>query len=126
MGEKHLWEVVHPYYCAEQNYRARGDECGQYYDSFEEFLKDWSIEDDEADYNLLFRWDWLDADKENEDFKDEADKYDSDLLKIFWIMQRLGDYRYCIIKVKKEEEDKVIKFLKPRWEYMNSLWSPFF
>lgn len=68
----------------------------------------------------MCRWDWLDSDKENADINDEKDKFDSDELKIFWLLQRIGDYRYCIIKVKKEDE--VVKFLEPRWEYMKSLW----
>ena len=65
----------------------------------------------------------MDKDKENEE--EEEELYDSDELKIFWMLQRKGDYRYCVVKVNKEDEEKVIEFLKPRWEYMKALWSPF-
>ncbi len=119
--EKHLWEAEHPYYCAEQNARAKGDEAGQRYDSFEDFLEDWG--DADLDYSLLFRWDWLDADKENQD-PDPNYRFESDELKLCWMLQRIGDYRYCVVKVKKEDEEKIIEYLKPRWEYMKSLWSP--
>lgn len=115
----HLWEIEHSYYCNEGNYRS--NDCGHSYNTFDDFLSEWG--DADLDYNLLFRWDWMDKDIANKELEDE-DKYDSDLLKIFWLLQRKGDYRYCVIKVNKEDEDKVIKFLKPRWEHMQALWKP--
>lgn len=109
----HLWEVEHAYYCNLGNYYNNG--CGSYYESFEEFLEEWGNSD--LDYNLLFRWDWKDSNnKDNEIEQDE--------LQIFWMLQRKGNYLFSVIKVNKEDEKKVIEFLKPRWEYMKALWNP--
>jgi hypothetical protein len=120
---KHLWEVKHSYYCNLGNYYANG--CGHQYDSFDDFLEEWG--DADMDYNLLFRWDWKEY--EPDDWTDEEveddDHYSGDKLEVFWMLQRKGAYRFCEIKVNKEDEQKVIEFLKPRWEYMKSLWQPF-
>lgn len=116
---KHLWEGEHTYYCNEGNYYSNS--CGGRFYSFKEFLSEWGEAD--FDYNLLFRWDWIDSEKENLELEDE-DKMESDLLKIFWMLQRKGDYRYCIINVNKEDEEEVSEFLKPRLEHLKSLWQP--
>lgn len=111
--EKHLWEAEHPYYCNLSNYTC--NDVGQKFKSFDEFLEEWK--DSDLDYNLLFRWDWHDSNNpENEIVGDE--------LQIFWLLQRKGHYIFSIIKVTKEDEPKVVEFLKPHWEYMRELWEP--
>lgn len=113
---KHLWEVNHAYYCNLGNYYSNG--CGHSYESFRDFMSEWGNTD--MDYNLLFRWDWK---CENLDDDESPTGYDS--LEIFWMLQRKGAYLFCEIKVTKKDEQAVIDFLIPRWEYMKSLWEPF-
>lgn len=109
----HLWQVDHPYYCNLGNYFDR--HCGSYFDSFDDFLEEWG--DLDFDYNLLFRWDWKDS-----IYKDNEMKQDE--LQIFWLLQRKGIYQFSVIKVNKEDEERVRKFLQPRWEYMKKIWFP--
>ena len=111
---KHLWEVEHSYYCNQGNYTFNN--AGSYYDSFDEFLESWGEMD--LDYNLLFRWDWKDS--QNPGY--ELSKGDE--LQLSWMLQRKGHYVFSVVKVKKEDELKVIEFLKPRLEYMKQLWEP--
>lgn len=120
---KHLWEVDHDYYCNEGNYFS--NDCGEHYKSWSEFI---SAEGDaEMNYNLVFRWDWTsDTDETGEDISHDKfdDNYRGYFLKIFWMGQRKGIYRYSIVEVCRADEPKVIEFLKPRWEHLKSLWSP--
>jgi hypothetical protein len=116
----HLWEVEHPYYCNLGNFYS--NDCGQRYNSFDDFLGEWG--DADMDYNLLFRWDWREAEYYRE--SNDEDVRTHDILEIFWMLQRKGAYTFCEIKVTKDEEQKVINFLRPRWEYMARLWRPFF
>lgn len=106
---RHLWEIEHAYYCNEGNYFSRESVCDTYknWESFEEEYKD-----ADKDYNLLFRFDWHVTDEG----KDE--------LKIFWMGQRKGLYRYTIVYVTKQDEQKIIDFLKPFWEHMKEMWNP--
>lgn len=113
--EKYLWEVKHDYYCNLGNYYSNG--CGHTYESFDDFIAEWG--DADFDMNLLFRWDWKVADPEDENNENQSDK-----LEIFWMLQRKGAYRFCEIDIVKEDEDKVKKFLKPRWEHLKGLWQP--
>ena len=75
----HLWEVNHPYYCAESNWYS--NEAYIRYDSFASFLDEW--EDLDTDLNHVFRWDWHEADEENSQSR----------LQIFIMLQRKGWFR---------------------------------
>ena len=120
--DKHLWEVNHPYYCNEGNYFATRD-VETYYRSFADFLEEWG--DADLDYNLLFRWDWVETDPETEESNFNGDiNYRNGKLKLFWMGQRKGLYQYSIVEVCRADEADVIEFLKPRHEYLKSLWEP--
>lgn len=108
----HLWEVDHPYYCALGNYFS--NDVGARYDSWDDFLEEFGNSD--MDYNLLFRWDWQDS--------SDDDAVESDKLYVFWIAQRKGFYRFDIVDVKKEDEERVRKFLEKRFRHLKSLWEP--
>lgn len=125
---KHLWEVNHAYYCNEGNYFARPGQVGHHFDNFQDFMAEWG--DADFDYNLLFRWDWSEnsADEDGEVIQVPVysgyDTVKTGKLKIFWMLQRKGKYDYCIIDVCHNDEPEVIEFLKPRLEYLKSLWEP--
>lgn len=55
-ASSHLWEIHHPYYCAEGNYYKPLSECHDEYDSWAQFYDERGTMDD--DLNLVFRWDW--------------------------------------------------------------------
>jgi len=81
MTEVKLYEVKHSYYCEEQNYFTNQSTTSQY-GSWASFIEEEGTID--PDYNLLFRWDWLEEDK----------------LKVFWMTQRKGFHRTSIISEK--------------------------
>jgi len=120
---KHLWEVDHPYYCNEGNYFASSQECGDEFKSFADFLSEHG--DSDFDLNLVFRWDWSEQDENTgEPNYNGDDNYRNGKLKIFWMGQRKGLYRWSIVEVCRADEPAVIAFLKPRWEHMKLLWEP--
>lgn len=118
---RHLWECKHPYYCNLGNYFANG--CGDDYKSWSEFIAEYG--DAEFDMNLVFRFDW----REGEDWG--AGEFTGDVnyrngrLLIFWMGQRKGLYRWSEVPVCRADETEVIKFLKPRFDYLVKLWEPF-
>ena len=121
MNTQHLWEVDHAYYCNEGNYY--NNDCGAEYKSFADFLEEEG--DSDMDYNLLFRWDWVERDAETDEPSFNGDVYyRSGRLKLFWMGQRKGLYRYSIIEVCRADEPAVIEFLKPRMEHLFKLWAP--
>ena len=113
----HIWEIDHPYYCNEGNYYARESVCSEY-KRWQDFLEEYK--DADLDLNLIFRFDWV----EEEDSYTGDDNYRNGKLKIFWMGQRKGLYRYSIVEVCRADELSVIQFLKPRWEHLRLLWEP--
>ena len=120
----HLWEIGHAYYCNEGNYFDNN--CGNEYMSFADFLAEEG--DSDMDYNLLFRWDWTE-----ETYDDEGNarpvfngdvNYRNGQLKLFWMGQRKGLYRYTLIEVCRADEPAVIEFLMPRLAHLVGLWLP--
>ena len=121
MPTQHLWEVDHSYYCNEGNYYANG--CGDEYKRFSDFAAEYS--DADFDMNLVFRFDWIEQDSETgESNYNGDDNYRDGTLKIFWMGQRKGLYRFSLVEVCRADEPEVIKFLRPRWEHLRKLWAP--
>lgn len=113
---KHLWEIDHPYYCNEGNYFTSTCVHDEH-KTWADFYSAYSNAD--FDLNLLFRFDWT----EDEDAPFNGDKYyRNGILKIFWMGQRKGIYRYSTVEVCRADEPAVIEFLKPRWDHMRHLW----
>ena len=135
---KHLWEIDHSYYCTESNYFASGDanrsRCQYEYESFEEFLSEWANADN--DYNLLFRWDWREiSNGEYEDYIEDSgtcdrvpytgnDKDVTGELLIYFMLQRKGYFVYTRTLIRRCDEQRVLEYLKPKWEHLKSLWEP--
>ena len=109
----HLWEIKHAYYCSEDNYFS--NECHSTYSSWISFMKEFG--DADLDYNLLFRWDWKDAD-------DPDNELNQDELRLFFMGQRKGKYFSSTIRLFKDDEPDVRKFLKSRMMHLWSLWEP--
>lgn len=119
----HLWEVDHPYYCNEGNYYAPGREQPfTEYGRLAEFLSENA--DSDFDMNLVFRWDWSEDNDDGEPTYDGDENYRNGKLKIFWMGQRKGLYRWTVIDVCRADEPKVIEFLRPRLAHLLSLWAP--
>jgi len=119
--EKHLWEVDHDYYCNEGNYFS--NDCGSEFSSFSDFI----LQEGDSDIglNLIFRWDWDENHPETGQSTFNGDPYyRNGKLKLFFIGQRKGLFRFSIIDVCRKDEDEVIKFLQPRMQYLFSLWQP--
>lgn len=124
---KHLWDVDHPYYCNEGNYFAKAVDCHSHHQRWQDFIA--AEGDADLDMNLIFRFDW-DAPHEDEDPEKgiawQGDIYYRDsLLKLFYMGQRKGLYRWVTVDVCRADEPAVREFLKIRWEHMRKLWEPF-
>ncbi len=106
---KHLWEVEHDYHCELFNYFS--NECHDSFDSWTEFKgSDWFEAD--ADYNLLFRWDWLNKDGQHK-------------LHLFYIKQRKGIFQsVTIYNMLESDEDEVRTWLLPKLDHLKRLWEP--
>lgn len=122
----HLWDVAHPYYCNEGNYFARGGECSCHYQRWQDFVAEQG--DDDLDMNLVFRFDW-DAPRKygdpNEPIAWQGDEnYRDSILKLFFIGQRKGLYRWVTIDVCRADEPAVREWLTERWQHMRTLWEP--
>jgi len=104
-----LYEIDHPYYCSEHNYRCSGIQSHTVvfqYDNWEAF-KESSWFDSDLNWNLLFRFDW--RDQLNEDGTDTQNGQ----LCLFWLLQRKGDFNSCIISnMKIENEPEVREWLQ--------------
>lgn len=117
----HLWEVKHRYYCNEGNYFS--NDCHFKYESWADFLDE--MGDADMDYNMVYRWDWSETDHETDESNFNGDVYyrNGELL-LFYMGQRKAKAISCEIKVCRADEQAVIDFLKPRWEYMHAMWAP--
>lgn len=116
-----LWEIKHPYYCNEGNYFSN-ESCESSYGSWQEF-KD-SEGDADFDYNLVFRWDWDEENDNGESTFNGDENYRNAKLKIFWMGQRKGLYRWSVIDVCRADESEVRAWLYERWEHLKKLWEP--
>lgn len=120
---KHLWEVDHSYYCNEGNYYAPGrEQPHDEFKSFEEFISEHGASD--FDMNLVFRFDWVEGEDHELPPYSGDPYYRNGLLKIFWMGQRKGLYRWTTVQVCRADEPKVIEFLRPRWQHLKELWEP--
>jgi len=119
---KHLWEADHAYYCNEGNYYAR-ERVDDEFKSWAEFIAAYA--DADFDLNLVFRFDWLEGEEHNAGKFDGDEHYRNGRLLIFWMGQRKGLYRWSEVSVCRADEPEVIKFLKPRFDYLMELWAPF-
>lgn len=114
----HLWEAKHSYYCEEANYFARGpDQPGNEYLSWADFFE--AEGDSDPDMNLLFRWDWREADPDETSWGNKEET-----LMLYWMGQRKGLYRWTAVRVSKDDEPAIRKWLTGRLEHLLELWAP--
>ena len=116
---KRLWEIDHSYYCSEGNYY--NNDCHTEYKSFADFLADYG--DADMDMNMVFRWDWKESDPETGENNFNGDvNYRNGKLFLYVVGQRKALLTSKEIEVCRADEAEVIKYLKPRQEYMRALW----
>ena len=116
----HLWEQQHPYYCNEGNYFS--NDCGREFKRFSDFWEE--AEGEDLDYNLIFRWDWVEGEDWGAEEFDGDENYRNGILKLFYMGQRKGLYRYVTVQVCRADEPAVIEFLRPRADQMRAIWTP--
>ncbi|WGM47702.1 hypothetical protein KOAAANKH_02584 [Brevundimonas sp. NIBR10] len=115
-----LWEADHAYYCNEGNYCLQG--CGAEYKRWSDYHA--AEGDADMDYNLLFRWDWVEGTDEGaEEFNGDVN-YRNGILKLFYMGQRKGIYRFATVQVCRADEPEIRAWLLPRMQYLMDLWSP--
>lgn len=111
-----LTDVKHPYYGS-----AYYGDYAESYESVAEMIQD--AENCDLDLNLLYRWDWLAF--EDEDEKEDHPEADGMLIFSF-IAQRKGYVYQTVAYVKAEEVNEnpdLVDFLKSRSAYLNKLMS---
>lgn len=108
----------HPYYCEIENYRAEPNSSKPAffeYETWDDFVKNFcggGTASLDADMNLVFRFDI-----ENIPFKKEKK------LKLFFMMQRKGDYRCVIIdKITESDMHAITIFLGRMKAKIDELW----
>jgi hypothetical protein len=77
------------------------------------------------DYNLVFRWDWLEEDPwTGEPNYTGDDHYRNGRLLVFFMGQRHGLFRSVEVDVCRADEPAVIDYLTPRLLHLKGLWMP--
>jgi hypothetical protein len=122
-----LWEIDHPYYCAEGNYFQDGQHLT--YSSWTEFHEEWGALDD--DLNVVFRWDWKTPDPADYCPADCDGHEDSDCdempkpaLHLYWVLQRKAILRSTECPVTKADEPAIREWLTRKANYVRSIWEP--
>ena len=115
--QKNLWDVDHPYYCAENNFFS--NDYVTEYESWDDFYSSEGHAD--QDMNCVFRWDWDTYNPADDDEEGDIEN----TLKLFYMLQRKGIFRIVLVKVQREDEPKIKEWLKLQYEYMQKLWEPF-
>lgn len=118
--EKHLWEVKHPYYCADGNYYS--NDCVFEHRSWADFLLE--MGDADLDYNLFFRFDWSEEDDDGNCTFNGDENYRNGVLKMYIMQQRKGRFTICHVDVCRADEQAVKEYLQPRLNYLKKLWEP--
>lgn len=126
--EKHLWEYDHPYYATPGCYYVGGhkwDEVHAEWDSWAEFHEAWGNND--ADLNLLYRWDWDRPDADDYVFEIEDDpsfEVPGDALRLFFMLQRKARPFSHDIAVSESDEPAVRAYLEERSKTIRAIWEP--
>ncbi|MHC3392064.1 hypothetical protein ACLQ2E_21755 [Streptomyces lavendulocolor] len=107
---RHLWEIDHPYYCAEGNFFKAGHHTR--WGSWEDFRDDTLFVTGDRDLNFLFRWDWLKSGDEHS-------------LLLFFVVQRKGFNCSHEVAVTAEDEPEIRRWLYECAVAMRETWEPF-
>ena len=118
---KHLWEVEHSYRCEQGSYFGDGSTT-ENHKTFADFLGEMGGSD--PDYNLLFRWDWEEANEEGHSTFNGDNNYRNGELLPFFMAQRKGYHFAHCVQVCRADEPAVRAFLEPRFAHLLSLWEP--
>ncbi|MFE5332920.1 hypothetical protein ACFRCG_41710 [Embleya sp. NPDC056575] len=116
----HLWEVDHPYYCADGNYWATDGANHETYDSWAEFTEETLWFSGDRDLNLLFRWDW----KSYRNDPDPDDRSIPDQLCLYFVQQRKANQYSVAIQVTDDDEPAIRAWLDECARTMRALWEP--
>jgi len=120
MASKHLWEVNHPYYMTEGNYFQSG--CHAEYKTWASFVDEFG--DSDLDYNWFVRWDWLEGEDHGAGTYNGDDYYRHARFMLQMIGQRKAKLLSFEVEVCRADEPAILKFLEPRWAYMQEMWQP--
>jgi len=105
----------HSYDCSDNNYFNSSTSCT--FNTATEFLEE--FEDSDEDYNLVFRWDITEKTDDNDKTTGEYNA------SVFFVLQRKGYFLPTFIEnITPSELPRFKRFLKIRWEHLESLWSP--
>lgn len=121
--QKHLWEIKHPYYCADATWYTRSDGGVDHHrhESWAEF-RDWTLfVTGDEDANLLVRWDWFSPTRHPD--PDERDD-GPDELYLFYLIQRKGFLTSHVMTVTDDDEQEVRAYLEQRWKHLAQVWAP--
>lgn len=122
-----LWEVDHPYYCAESNYLCTLAEqskiCEERFSTWEEFIKECG--DLDTDMNLLFRFDWKEGSEHDLPPYSGDDTHRIMRLCLYYLGQRKGHFHWKTVFVCRNDEPAIKEWLAVRFKKIKELWKPF-
>jgi hypothetical protein len=77
----------------------------------------------DKDYNLLYRWDWKEADPAD---YEEGEEMRAPWLELFYMLQRKAKpLSVEVHDMRPEDEPEVRAFLQEHWDHMQRVWAPF-
>jgi hypothetical protein len=107
--------IKHSYYCHPSNYY--NNNCSHYFDTWDKFFEEWA--DADKDMNLVFRWDILEKEDENEK---GTGTYE---MQVFIMGQRKGLYQSCTIHTVTEADvPAIVNYLKGYKDHLMAMWEP--
>jgi hypothetical protein len=118
----------HSYYCNDANYyvgNVNGENHGRCeYETWEDFKDSWLGKDlsIDHDYNHCFRYDIV----KQYDSKTDIEREDKFSLKLYFILQRKGNFIPVTIKeITEEDMPEIENYLTSCWEYLKTQWEEF-
>ncbi|MFD6968344.1 hypothetical protein [Streptomyces sp. NPDC059949] len=116
----HLWEIDHPYYCAEGNYFKAGQHT--LFESWADFTEETTFYSGDRDLNLLIRWDWKSYRRDPDLLSRDEDAEDELLL--FFVLQRKAWLCSAAVTVTDDDEPAVRAWLAECAQTMRATWEP--
>jgi len=113
----HLWDVKHPYRCAEGNYDSK--DGFREWSSWAAFMEEFGNSD--VDYNFVWRWEWSQA---KNGLDEPVGEPGDGSLELFMVKQRKAIYESHEIAVTAKDEPAVRAYLQKHWANMLECWRP--
>jgi hypothetical protein len=118
-----LKTTKHSYYCNDGNYYNSNSLAE--YDTWQDFKDEWfllKVDSIDHDYNHCFRFDIVNQ----FDFETDEEIEDKFSLKLYYMLQRKGNFTPVTIReITEKDMPEIEKYLSGCWEYIKGQWEEF-